>query len=219
MTTTLDITERLTSEATGLDPELWLPLLRLLAKGQPVELSALVAASGKTTRDVIRSLAAVPDTEYDDEGRIVGQGLTLNPTPHHFLIDGTPLYTWCALDTLIFPAVLGASAVIESSCHTTGVPVRLTVDATGVSSAEPATAVVSLLSPDDMSSVRSAFCNQVHFFASAEAAAPWLAAHPGGTVVSADEAYQLGTTMAHTILQKTISDDQSDASPAAASCC
>lgn len=219
MTTTLDITERLTSEATGLDPELWLPLLHLLAKGQPVELSALVAASGKKMPDVIRSLAAVPDTEYDDEGRIVGQGLTLNPTPHHFLIDGIPLYTWCALDTLIFPAVLGSPAVIESTCHTTGIPVRLTVDATGVASVDPAAAVVSLLSPDDMSSVRSAFCNQVHFFASAEAAAPWLAAHPGGTVVPAVEAHQLGTTMAHAMLQKTTSDDQSNVSPAAASCC
>lgn len=35
-------------------------------------------------------------------------------------------------------------------------------------SVEPATAVVSLINPEDISSVRSFFCNQVHFLASPE---------------------------------------------------
>ncbi len=203
MTNTLNLTEHLTSQATGLDPDIWVPLMRLLAQGQPVELGALAAAASKTMPEVIRALASVPDTEYDDAGRIIGQGLTLKPTPHHIEIDGTPLYTWCALDTLIFPAILGTSARIESVCHTTGVPVRVTVTTSGVTGVEPSSAVVSLVNPEDMSAVRSAFCNQVHFFASAEAAQPWLESHPDGSVIPLEEASRLGTLMAEALIDQT----------------
>ncbi len=195
------LTERLTSPATGLDPEIWVPLLRLLAQGQPVGLGTLAAAAGKTMPEVIRVLANVPDTEYDDAGRIIGQGLTLQPTPHHIEIDGTPLYTWCALDTLIFPTILGVSARIESACQACGVPVRVTIGTSGVTSVEPSSAVVSLVDPEDMSAVRSAFCNQVHFFASPEAAQPWLVSHPDGIILPVHDAYQLGVTMAQKLVE------------------
>ena len=93
-----DLTDRLTrSEETGLDPGLLIPLLRLLVDGDLVTLDQLAAASGRPLDDVRRGLAAVPDTEYDDQGRIVGQGLTLRPTAHRFTVAGEELYTWCAL--------------------------------------------------------------------------------------------------------------------------
>ncbi|WP_395803112.1 alkylmercury lyase MerB [Arthrobacter sp. FW306-04-A] len=135
---------------------------------------------------------------------MIGQGLTLRPTPHRFEVDGAQLYTWCALDTLIFPALLGTTARIDSSCHTTAVPVRLSVSASGVSGVQPATAVVSLVNPEDMSSIRSAFCNLVHFFASPEAAQPWLTAHPGGSVLPVAVACRLGTAMAESLLDETL---------------
>jgi alkylmercury lyase len=65
-------------------------------------------------------LADLPDLETDEQGRIVGSGLTLRPTPHRFALDGRQLYTWCALDTLIFPVVLGQGATVESPCHGAG---------------------------------------------------------------------------------------------------
>ncbi|TAM68633.1 MAG: organomercurial lyase MerB [Microbacteriaceae bacterium] len=219
MSNTQGLPERLASPATGLVPDIWVPLLRLLAQGEPVEFGALAAAAGKTMPEVIRALASVPDTEYDDTGRIIGQGLTLKPTPHHIEIDGVPLYTWCALDTLIFPTVLGVSARVESTCQATGLPVQLTVDAAGVSGVEPSTTVVSLVNPDDMTSIRSAFCNQVHFFASPEAAGPWLAAHPGGAVLSVAEAFRLGTTMAEALSQKREGDQPHPHDPEEAICC
>lgn len=218
MSDTLNLAERLISPATGLDANIWVPLLRLLAQGQPVELGALAAAAGKTMSEVIRALASVPDTEYDDAGRIIGQGLTLQPTPHRIEIDGAPLYTWCALDTLIFPAVLGRSARMESVCQATGVPVQLTVDAAGVASAVPGTAVVSLVNPEDMSAVRSSFCNQVHFFASSDEAQPWLEAHLGGSVIPVAEAFTFGLAIAQNMLVEA--DTAGDSTPAAdASCC
>ncbi|XAS66727.1 organomercurial lyase MerB [Micrococcaceae bacterium Sec5.7] len=177
----------------------WLfgPLLRLLAGGQPVTVRQLADATGRTPDDVEDALDEHPDTEHDPEGRIVGQGLTLNPTPYRFRTRGRTLYTWCALDTLIFPAILDAPAVVESSCHATGAPIRLTVDPTGgVSGVEPSGTVVSLVTPDGKVPVRTGFCNQVRFFASAHTAGPWLDAHPGATAVPVDEAHALARRLA-----------------------
>lgn len=95
----------------------------------------------------------------------MGYGITLRPTPHRFVIDGNRLYVWCALDTLFFPAVIGCPAHIESPCAATGNPVSLTVDpATGVTALSPATAVVSIITPEPVGSVRTVFCHPVRFF-------------------------------------------------------
>ncbi|MFD4190510.1 organomercurial lyase MerB [Amycolatopsis thermoflava] len=186
--------------AASAQPWLWRPLLTLLATGQPVTTDELAAATGRSAADIRQALAAMPDTEYDEHGRIVGAGLTQRPTPHHFEINGHQLYTWCALDTLIFPAVLGATARVESPCHATGTPVRLTVTPTGVHDLDPTSAVVSLVTPDDMNSVRAAFCNHVHFFANPDAADRWLAEHPGTSVLPVADAYQLGQPLTQHLL-------------------
>lgn len=170
---TTDLTDRLANtNETGLDPGLLVPLLRLLVDGDPVTIEQLASAAGRNVEDVRRGLAAVPDTEYDDLGRIIGQGLTLRPTSHRFTVAGEELYTWCALDTLIFPALLERSARVDSTSPASGDTIRVTVDpAAGVTSVEPATAVVSLVNPDQITSIRSSFCNQVHYFTSPEDAA------------------------------------------------
>lgn len=194
------VTERLATGETGMQPWLWLPLMKLLALGDPVDITDLAAATGRPVEEIRAALEAMADTEYDGSGRIVGQGLTQRPTQHRFEVGGEQLYTWCALDTLIFPTLLAAPARIESAYKSTGTPVRVRVDSSGVTSVEPATAVVSLVNPEDMSSVRSSFCNQVHFFASPEEAGPWLENHPGGTAIPVDEAYRLASTMAEQML-------------------
>ena len=83
--------------------------------------------------------------------------------PPSLEVDGKQLYAWCALDTLMFPALIGRTVHIASPCHGTGKSVRLTVEPDRVVSVEPSTAVVSIVTPDEMASVRSAFCNNVHF--------------------------------------------------------
>ena len=171
---------------------LWHPLLRLLARGEPVTIPALAAATGRPGEEVAQAVGRLRDTEYDDMGRIIGYGITLRPTPHRFTVDGHPLYTWCALDTLIFPAILGQPAQVESPCHTTGDPIRLTVEPDEVTGVDPETAVVSIVTPDDLASVRASFCNHVHFFTDTAAAQSWLSEHPGGSVLPVAQAYQLG---------------------------
>lgn len=181
-------------------PWLFRPLLQLLATGQPVSINQLADATGGTI-DQVREAAGNPETEYDEGGRIVGSGLSQNPTPHRFEVDGRTLYTWCALDTLIFPAVLGRPAHVTSPCHATGTPVRVTVEPDRVTSVEPATVVVSIVTPDAPASIRAAFCNQVHFFASPDAARDWLQEHPGATVLPVADAYELGQPLTQTLLR------------------
>lgn len=188
------------TQDTGAHPWLRNALLKNLADGEPVSVDRLAATTGHTAEEVHEALADLPDTEYDDAGRIVGSGITLNPTPHRFTVDGRTLYTWCALDTLIFPAVLGRTAHVESSCHATAAPVRLTVTPTGVTAIEHSTAVVSIVTPDEMTSLRASFCNHVHFFAGADAARAWLAEHPGMSVLPVADAHQLGRPLARTLL-------------------
>jgi alkylmercury lyase len=171
---------------------LGLPLLRLLARGEPVSVDELAATTGRPPELIRRALAGHADIEYDDEGRIVGNGLTLRRTHHRFEVDGRRLYTWCALDTLVYPSMLGRPARVESPCHATGVPIRLVVEPDRVAQVEPDTAVVSLVPTGDRSAIRSSFCDQVHFFASAEAATGWLDQHPGGSVVPVADAQRLG---------------------------
>lgn len=185
--------------ATGL-PWLWSALLRLLARGEPVTIEQLTEATGKPAEEVRAGLAALADTEYDEVGRVVGHGITLRPTPHSFEVDGRQLYTWCALDTLIFPAVLDRPTRVSSPCHSTGTLVRVEVDPHEVVGVEPAAAVVSIVTSDGCTSVRSAFCNQVHYFAAPAAAATWVHEHPDATVLPVREAFDLGHRLTQTLL-------------------
>lgn len=171
---------------------LWQPLLQLLARGAPVTTSELAATTGHTTEDVHHALAQLPDAEYDEHGHLLGYGLTQRRTPHRFTVGDQQLYTWCALDTLIFPALLARPATVESPCHATETPIRVQIEPDRIVNLTPKQAVVSLVTPEQCTSVRSDFCNQVHFFASPEAAQHWLAAHPGATVFPVAEAFALG---------------------------
>jgi alkylmercury lyase len=86
--------------------------------------------------------------------------------------------------------VIGRPARIESSCAASGTPIRLTVDPTaGVSALAPPTAVVSIVTPEQMSSVRTAFCNPGRFFASPDAARDWQCKRPGMEVLSVVDAH------------------------------
>lgn len=180
----------LTSDAARND--LGLAMLRRLAQGQPLALDTLASDTRRPMDEIRCELQRHGDIEYDHAGRIVGNGITLRPTPHRFAIDGRELYTWCALDTLVFPAMLGVSARAESPCHATGQPIRVDVGPDRIRSVEPASAVVSILPRPHSASIRASFCNHIHFFADADAAQPWLAEHPDAAIVPVTDAQEHG---------------------------
>jgi alkylmercury lyase len=180
----------------------WLrrPLPHPLARGEPVTVDDLGQAPCRTPDQVRHALAGLPDTEYDEQGRIIGHGLTLRPTPHRLTVNGRQLYTWCALNTLIFPAVLGRPARVQSPCHSTGTPIHLTVEPDTVTTLDPATTVVSIVTQQACSSIRTAFCDQVKFFTAPAAAQPWLDRHPGATVLPVGDAVALGRPLTRMLL-------------------
>jgi alkylmercury lyase len=166
------------------------PLLRLIARGRPVDLAELAAESGQRTTDLERILRAQPGTEWDDEGRLVGFGLSLTPTAHRYLVGSHTLYTWCATDTLLFTVILGTNAVAESTCPATGKPIRLEITPHAVTSVSPAGAVVSQRHREDLvANLRADVCDHGHFFASEAAASAWVAAHPDGEVLGITDAF------------------------------
>jgi alkylmercury lyase len=81
-------------------PWLWQPLLRLLAHGEPVTAGQLAQATGRSEGQVRQALAALPDTEYDSLGRVVGSGIWTTPSLVETRFSPSPL-AWVGL----FPTV------------------------------------------------------------------------------------------------------------------
>jgi alkylmercury lyase len=185
---------------TSLDSEraFALALYRLLARGAPVRREQLAAALNRPASEVWETLKTWPSfIQWDDEQRVVGfGGLTLDPTQHRLVVNGVPLYGWCAWDTLFIPEILGADADVESSCPETGTAISLTVSLRGIDRAEPGGVVLSF--PEDpnleamIEDVRAAFCRQVHFLSSRRAAAAWTERNEGTTLLTLEEAFALG---------------------------
>jgi len=186
------------------DQDLWGQIVQQVTRGKPVSPAALGASLQIQQDELNHRLTQMPDVEYDEAGNIMGWGLTLAPTPHQVQIRGRSLFTWCAFDTVQFPAALQAEVQVHSTCPVTGEPIRFTVTPEGViKDLTPAAAVMSLVVPEhgggrsDGASVRTSFCEQSLFFQSEQAASSWLAAHPAAMLLSMEEAAKLGQLVTH----------------------
>jgi alkylmercury lyase len=164
---------------------------RLLANGEPVELEQLAAASGWSLEAVEAALDERTSAERDDQGRLVGLGLTLRPTPHRFTVGGRTVYAWCATDALTFPVILGRPGTIESTCPETGQAIRIELTPETVERVDPAEAVMSAVRPIDLSDVRSSVCHHGRFFSSPVAATHWADGHPDGDLYLVADAFAL----------------------------
>ena len=186
---------RLSPDTRRAYAKLGLPIVRSLADGQAPSEEELGNATGLPADEVRNLLAEIGGVERDENGRIIGWGLTRIPTPHRVEIDGRVLYGWCAPDVLALPALLGRSAKVTSPDFATGQPITLTVDPDGVRDLEPSTAVASYVATPEAADlgamVRHNVCNNQHLFASAAAGAEWLEHHPGFTLLPVDEAFRV----------------------------
>ena len=187
-----------TAAMPDLDPSLQqaaLALLRLLARGEPVEVQRLADASGLPADYLEATLAASPGIFRDDRGGVTGAlGLSVVEVGAHRLrIGGRSLSARCALDTLYLPELLGSRARVASRCPVTGAEISLSVTPAGPVDLSPVDAVISYLVPEEKFDldVVQRFCDFVHFFASPQAAGQWTAEHPGTLVLGIDDAYRL----------------------------
>jgi alkylmercury lyase len=192
---------------------LLLRVVRTLRQGRPIsadQLEQLIAEVGMTPDDARDFLDRVTERGPDEEIVGIVPGLSLNETPHRFTVSGRRLFTWCAADTLLLPALLGQPASVESASPTSGTTIRLTVSPQRVEAVDPASAVVSMVvvDPDaaDMSSVEAlwgTFCHHIFFFAARQEAERWAAGRYNKhaiEIVSVDEAFELGQLVSSTLL-------------------
>lgn len=199
LTTVLETSLRESSGTEGY--AIFRHLILLLAEGQPVSPERIGTALERSPEEISTILRQLPSIELDEHGNVVGAGLTLRPTSHRFIMNDRTLFTWCALDALMFPGLLRRTVQVESPCATTGVPVRVKITPDGVEQVEPVEAVVSLVAPDASADIRRSFCDYVNFFSSNEAASQWLSKHPGATTLPVKEAYQLGQQLAKSVFE------------------
>lgn len=172
-----------------------LAIYRELAGGKPVSLD-LLARRLDSTVDEIESIIADWSGVHYENGHIVGfWGLALSETSHCFEVDGKTLYTWCAWDSLFIPELLSKTAMVTSTCPTSGDLIHLQVTPTGIGEPDPTEIALSFVEPttkgvDD--DIRRNFCSYIHFFSSRESAALWTDKNEGTFVISLEDAYQCG---------------------------
>lgn len=164
-------------------PDLIPTVYRLFAEGEPVSVERLASTGGWPVEDVRAELERQPGTDWDDQGRVVGFGVSVRPTPHAFSFDGGTVYGFCATAVLELPIILGRGGVGESTCPATGGRIRVDLTPDRVIQVDPAEAVVSRVRPTEaVADVRAEICDLGNFFSSPEAAADWLTHYPHGQV-------------------------------------
>jgi alkylmercury lyase len=188
-----NIAETIADRLCGQHEHVCVALIRQLAAGQPVSAAHLATGIALEEPAIRAVLEEMSDVAYDGVGNVVGFGLSLVPTAHQFTINGNILYTWCALDTFLYTALLGQPSEVISHCPVTAQPITLAMTPDGITKLSPTSSVISLVIPDGSFADcrRSAFCNHGHFFATAEAGATWLNDHPNGLILSIHDAHRL----------------------------
>jgi hypothetical protein len=96
----------------------------------------------------------------------------------------------------VYAAVLDVPFTAKETCPTTGTRIRVDFVPGGYTRVDPPETVAAMLAPENLRGLGSMtldqaddICVQMPFFASAEAAEPWLASHPRGRVFTVDEMF------------------------------
>lgn len=172
-----------------------------IATGRPVSVQEFADQSGGTLKEteILFRKMRLSGADFDEDGRLIGNALTMRPTPHVFQVDGRPLYAWCALDTLFLPGLIGKTAKVQSLSPASGNAIRLTVSPSGVEEFDPTEAVLSVVvpgvskacEPGQRGGASGAVCNSMHFLTSHEEAAVYLGPDTDVSIMTVEEASEL----------------------------
>lgn len=183
-------------EAFELDLRVTIKTMQALAGAKPVSpqrLAEIWEMPLEQVRTILGQAVASGRAQVNDQGNLVGGVLSLVPTHHRITMDGKQLYAWCAYDAIYAPGVVGKTARIDSKDPVTGDTIRLTITPAGVSRVRPEDTVVSVVGAEtDMrGGPESPRCSQMLFFASRESAERWLPDHPGVSILTVEEVFEI----------------------------
>jgi alkylmercury lyase len=167
-------------------------LIKLTGAGErPVTVERLAAASGRPVDETL-ALARQFLKVCVQEGLINLDLSAVGPSARYRLQIGARTIDadGCAPDIVWTALLAGTPIRAEATCPATGTRIRVDLTPDGVERVEPPSMVVAVISPlapqlQQLSNGEQAdadICSQQPFFASAEAAADWLALHPQGRI-------------------------------------
>ncbi|HKX08386.1 MAG TPA: organomercurial lyase [Stellaceae bacterium] len=167
-------------------------LYRLLGRGRPVTREQLGEICGRSQERIGQLLGEFPATEWNESGAVVAfGGLSIAPTNHRFVTGGVDLHTWCVLDALFLPEILGKPAMLITHCPASGAELTVELAPGEVRAARPRGAMMSIVAPDRQAccdNLRKAFCNHVSLFRDSDAFVAWSRGREGMGSVTLSEA-------------------------------
>tara|TARA_R110002050_G_scaffold22829_8_gene62095 strand:- start:9953 stop:10552 length:600 start_codon:yes stop_codon:yes gene_type:complete len=160
-----------------------------LIKGNPIPIVkyyALVGLHIEKANDVLEILG-----ESNENNQITAfSGLSLTPTHHKFIVQNKTLYTWCALDAILFTEWLDVSSQIISLDPIDNSIIELNIECDHLVSSNPYPIFISWVEKMDSCNIRGSFCNHVSFFASEQTAKQWLSKNPSGKILTLEDLFE-----------------------------
>ncbi len=177
--------------------ELSIAAYKLLLDGKTITPADIAVDMGIEPKEISKLFELIPECAYESDDRTgitAFIGLSITRTNHEFIIADRTLHTWCVLDGLFLPQVIGRSAIIKTKCPATGTEIHVELYPKGITSAAPEDMVMSVVDPDRdacCENLRGAFCNHVNFFANKGTFMEWADGKPEYGCVTLAAAYQM----------------------------
>lgn len=190
--------------------------MRLLARGGPITRVEALDATVELGIDRTWAGAQLDAwAERDQDGRIIGLGITHNPTPHQMTIDGHRMWAWCGMDTLIFAHILNTSIAVQAHAPVSGDVVRLHASPSGVTDIHPTDAVVTERVPrrdqvnfETQAGIWGTLCHHNHFFPGRADAQEWVAERDDIVILSIADRHAVAREIAGALLRYEPENDQ-----------
>lgn len=129
--------------------------------------------------------------ELDENDDITAfSGLSITPTKHKFIVKNKTLYTWCALDTILFTKRLDVSSHVISYDPIDKTVIELKIEGGRLRWSNSHSIYVSWVENIDTCNIKGSFCDHVFFFSGKKSANQWLDSNPDGNVISIDEFFE-----------------------------
>jgi len=117
-------------------------------------------------------------------------GLSLTPTNHKFIVGNKTLYTWCALDAILFADWLDVEAKVVSQDPIDNTAIELLVEGDHLISSNPYPLYISWVETLNNCNIRGSLCNYVSFWASEDTAKQWLKNNPDGKLLTLEDIFE-----------------------------